>query len=92
MVGCTVARIVGLISGDEGRAFLALLVDRMVVVQGEPFLEVGGQFPFGMEGGQSAGAGLLPGAGVPVVGGVQQVHRLARQKEAVLASFGHAPH
>ena len=80
-----------LITGGEGRAFLALQVGGMVVVQGEPLLEVLWQFPLGVKPGQPFGAGLLPGAGVLVAGLVEQLHRLAGEEEAVLASFGHAP-
>ena len=76
----------------ERRIARPFQVGRVVVVQGEAFPEVLGQFALGVEGGQARGAGLLPGAGVPVVVDVEQVHGLAGQEEAVLASFGHAPH
>ena len=45
----------------------------MVVFQGKPLLEVLGQFPLGMKRGQIRGAGLLPGAGMPLVVGIEQV-------------------
>ena len=90
MVGAFVG--VGLITGNEGGVALALQVDGMVVVQGKPLLKIPGQFALRVKLGQPFGAGLLPGAGVLVVVGVQQVHRLAGEEEAVLASLGHAPH
>ena len=64
----------------------------MVVVQGEAFPVFRWKFPLGMELGQPGGAGLLPGAGVPVVGDVEGVHGLAGQEPAVLPALGHAPH
>ena len=76
----------------KGESSGPLQVGRVVVVQGEPLLEVLGQLPFRMKGGQARGAGLLPGAGVPVVGGVEQVHGLAGEEKAVLPALGHAPH
>ena len=76
----------------EGRVALALQVDRMVVVQGEPLPVALGQFPLGVEGGQPCGPGLLPGLRVLVAGDVEQVHGPSGQEPAVLASFGHAPH
>ena len=65
---------------------------RVVVVQGEAFGEVRRQFPLRVELGQPGGAGLLPGAGVPVVSYVECVHGLAGQEPAVLPALGHAPH
>ena len=80
-------------SGDgKGRVLRPFQVGRVVVVQGETLPEVLGQFALGVEGGQARGAGLLPGAGVPVIVDVEQLHGLAAQEEAVLASFGHASH
>ena len=78
--------------GGEGGISRVFQVNGMVVVQGEPFPEIGRQFTLRVEGGQAGGAGLLPGAGVLVVVDVEQVHGLAGEEEAVLASFGHAPH
>ena len=64
----------------------------MVVVQREALPVFLGELALRVEGGEADGAGLLPGAGVLVVGGVEQVHRLAGEEVAVLPSFGHAPH
>ncbi len=71
---------------------MTLQMDWMVVVQGEASLVVMGQFSLRMKGGQTCGAGFLPGAGVLVAGNVEQVHGLAGQEEATLSSIGHAPH
>ena len=73
-------------------AVLVLQVGRVVVVQGEPLPVVLGQFPFWMKSSLACGPGLLPGRGMLMVGGVEQVNRLAGEEEAVLASFGHAPY
>ena len=91
LVVSTVAVRVGRVTGREGGVVLVLQVDRMVVVQGEPFPVVLGQFPLRVEGGLPGGPGLLPGRRVLVAGDVEQVHRPAGQEPAVLASFGHAP-
>ena len=76
---------------SEGGAVLVLQMRRVVVVQGETFREVSGQFPLRVELGQPGGAGLLPGAGVLVTGDVERVHGLAGEEPAVLAPLGHAP-
>ena len=75
----------------ERGTLLVLQVGRMVVVENKLFLEVLGQFTLRVKGRQAGGAGLLPGRGVLVVGGVEQVRGPAGQEPAVLASFGHAP-
>ena len=80
------------VTGGEGGVALALQVDRMVVVQGEPVPVVLGQFPLGMEGGQSCGSRFLPGRRMLVVGDVEQVHGPAGQEPAVLLALGHAPY
>ena len=87
-----IAAAISRITVGEGRVALALQVDRMVVVQGEPLPVILGQFALRVEGGQPCGPGLLPGRGMLVAGDVEQVHRLSGQEPAVLASFGHAPH
>ena len=86
------ASLLGLFTGDKRGAFLVLLMYRVVVTQGETLLEFLRQFALRVEGRQSGGAGLLPGAGVLVAGDVERVHRLVGEEEAVLAAFGHAPH
>ena len=91
VVGAAVVAIIRFTTG-EGGAGLALQVNRMVVVQGEPLPVVLGQFALGVKGGPPGGSCLLPGRGVLVVGDVEQVHGPAGQEPAVLASFGHAPH
>ena len=73
MVGA-VAVFASRITGGEGRVALALQVGRMIVVQGEPFPVVLGQFPLRVEGGQPGGPCLLPGPGMLVAGDVEQVH------------------
>ena len=67
----------GISDSGEGRIARHFQVGRVVVVQGEPLLKVLGQFALGVEGGQPRGASLLPGAGVPVVVGIEQLHGLA---------------
>ena len=80
------------LSGREGGTVLVLQVGRVVVVQGESLPEVRRQLPLGVEPGQPLGADLLPGAGVPVAGGVERLHRFAGQEPAAPAPLGHAPH
>ena len=92
VVGAAPAVCASCITGGEGGVTLALQVDRVVVVQGEPFPVVPGQFTLGVKGSQPRSPCLLPGRGMLMVGDVEQVHRLAGQEPAVLASFGHAPH
>ena len=77
--------------GGKGGTVLGFQMSRVVVVQGEPFREVRWQFPLGVKLGPAGGAGLLPGAGVPVVGHVERIHGLPGQEPAALAPFGHAP-
>ena len=76
---------------SKGGIALVLQVGRVVVVEGELFREVPGQLALRVELGQSCGAGLLPGAGVLVVGNVERVYGLAGQEPSVLALLGHAP-
>ena len=87
-----VASVVVSFTTNVGGVVLPHQVDRMVVVQGEPFSVVLGQLPLGVEGGQPGGSRLPPGRRMLVVGDVEQVHGLAGQEPAVLASLGHAPH
>ncbi len=47
LVGCwAIARMVSLFTCDKGRPFLVFQMGRMVVVQGETFLEVLGSSPY----------------------------------------------
>ena len=92
MVIAVVATLHSIPASGEGRIVRPFQVGRMVVVQGEALPEVSWQLALRVKGGQARGAGLFPGAGVLVVGDVQQVHGLAGEEEAVLASFCHAPH
>ena len=92
MAGTALAGIVALFTGDKGRTGPVFQVYRVVVVQGETLPVVLGQFPLRVELGLSFGPGFLPGAGVLVACVVEQVHRLAGQEEAMVASLGHAPH
>ena len=94
LVVSAVAVFVGIyrLSGGEWRFARVFQVGRVVVVQGEPLPEVVGHLALWVKGGQAGGAGLLPGAGMLVVGDVERFHSLAGEEEAVLASFGHTPH
>ena len=79
-------------TSGEGGTVLILQVRRVVVVQGEALPVFRRQLALRVEPGQGGGPGLLPGAGVPVAGGVEQVHGLPGQEPAVLPALGHAPH
>ena len=61
-------------------------------VQGETLLVLLRQLPVRAESGLTGGSGFFPGAGMLVVGGVQQVHGLASEEPSVLTPLGHAPH
>ena len=93
LVGCwAIARMVSLFTGDNGRPSLVFQMGRMVVVQGETFLEVLGKFALRVKGRQPCGPGLLPGAGMVVVGDVQRIYGLACEEPAMLPALGHASH
>ena len=86
------AGLIRYLTSGERRVTLALQVNGMDVVQGEPLPVILGQLTLGMEGGKLRCPGLLSGRGMLVICDVEQVHGLPSQEPAVLPSFGHAPH